>query len=159
PESRSAYSAANPWSVSRFTVSKVGISRMGGFTSASAAARARDTVGFKPWRLAGATSPRVATGLPASVLTSKDASLGVEVAYVSERAGGPRPGGGAAVNAKTVPPMRLIAEPAIITVPAIAFAEVRVASAAAKRRVRERQACRRCDQTRIAEEVKLGRES
>jgi hypothetical protein len=45
-------------------------------------------VGLEPWRLAGATGPRVATGSPGSVATLKDAGLGVEVAYVSERYAG-----------------------------------------------------------------------
>src|SRR5215469_15200535 len=79
---------------------------MGGLTSASAAARASETVGLKPWRLAGATSPKVATGSYASAPTSKDAGLGVEVAYVFERYAGPQPTtGSAAVNAKIIPPM------------------------------------------------------
>src|SRR6202040_3900269 len=104
PESRSAYSAANPWSVSRFTVSKVEIPRMGGLTSASALARASETVGLKPWRLAGATSPSVATGSLASAPISKDAGLGVAEAYVSERYTGTQAeASSAAVNAKTVP--------------------------------------------------------
>src|SRR5215469_15920777 len=90
---------------------------MGGLTSASAAARASETVGLKPWRLAGATSPKVATGSYASAPTSKDAGLGVEVAYVFERYAGPQPTtGSAAVNAKIIPPMRLVIELSIIRV-------------------------------------------
>src|SRR5258708_12299945 len=91
---------------------------MGGLTSASAVARASDTVGLKPWRLAGATGPRVATGSRASAPASKDAGLGVEVAYVSERYTGPQPAASSApVNAKTFPPILLAIEPSLIRAP------------------------------------------
>src|SRR6516162_10832547 len=97
---------------------------MGGLTSASAVARASDRVGLKPWRLAGATTPRVATGSPASAPTLKDSGLGVEVAYVSERYTGPQPAASSvAVSAKTVPPMCLVMEPSIIRASAMALAE------------------------------------
>ena len=73
-------------------------------------------VGLEPWRLAGATGPRVATGSPGSVATLKDAGLGVEVAYVSERYAGAQPAASsAAENAKIVPPMRLVMQPSIIS--------------------------------------------
>src|SRR5580700_2338978 len=102
----------------------VEISRMGGLTSANAVSRASDTVGLKPWRLAGATSPRVATGSTASAPTSKDAGLGAEVVYVFERYTGLQPAASSApVNAKMVPPMRLVLEPSIIRASAMALTE------------------------------------
>jgi hypothetical protein len=52
---------------------------MGGRAFVSALTRAWDTVGAKPARLAGAISPRAATGSEVNLATSSDGVLGVEV--------------------------------------------------------------------------------
>jgi hypothetical protein len=81
PEIRSAYSSANPFPLITLTVSLLGIPRIDGDASEIAAMRARDRKGLKPWRLAGARRPNVATG----VATSNDCGLGVDVVFVSHK--------------------------------------------------------------------------
>ena len=76
---------ANPLSVRRFRVSRVGISRIGGVTSARAPLSACDRVGLRPCRVAGAMKESTTTGVRARSFGSRDAGFGVEVAYVSAR--------------------------------------------------------------------------
>ena len=89
---------------------RVGISRIGGVTSASAPLSAWDRVGLKPWRLAGATNASTTTGVRARSLVSNDGGFGVEVAYVSERYGGPQPASSITTVANNAPPIRPITE-------------------------------------------------
>src|SRR5262245_27785417 len=78
PAISSAYSPANPCSLSRFTVSWAEATRIGGVTSASAETNAYDNNGLKPWRLDGASRPKVATGSRASsvILGGSSADVG-----------------------------------------------------------------------------------
>src|SRR5882724_12792023 len=96
--------------MSMLSVSWAAIPRMGGDASESAALRACDRGGLKPWRLAEVRRPSVATGSRASSATSKSCDLGVDVVCISDKCNGVQPTSNAAANTRIVPENFLIKE-------------------------------------------------